>query len=111
MNSRRGGDTFALCGLSLAVDLVSAAGGLRTAPGALGASVFFMLGCLLPVHFCFFCLFPAGFFCWGPAVFFYSSSDAGGEPSFDCILGGSLPRASRRQPSGFIEMASVVVGW
>ena len=79
MGGGGGGGTFALCSLSLAVDLVSAAGGLQTAPGTLGASVFFMLGCLLPVRFHFFCRFPAGFFCWGPAVFFYSSSDAGGE--------------------------------
>ena len=47
----------------------------------------------------------------GPAVFFDPPSDAGAEPSFNCISGSSLPRASWGEPSGFIEMASVVVGW
>ena len=83
--------TWALCGLSLAAVLVSAAGGLVTKPEALGVSV---LGCWLPVPFRLFCLLRAGFFCCGMALPFDSPSHTGVVPSSDIISGGRLPEQS-----------------
>ena len=107
--SREG--AFVLCGRSPAGGLGAAAGGLGTATDVLGVSGLLPQGCWLPVRLRFFCRFRACLFCRGAAVFIDSSSDAAAEPSFDCISGGKLPRASRRRPSGFIEMASVLDSW